>query len=137
MENEKKVITANEFRLTDLSGKVRAVLTATENGADLTFSDGQGNSQLKITSSDAGLSAISMYDKTGLEKIGISLDDKGTHVHLAGPGKQESYLFLKNSGACGLVLTDSDGKRRLEAKVGPDSEPDITIYPKSGDPKKL
>ncbi|WP_454802049.1 hypothetical protein [Mucilaginibacter phyllosphaerae] len=137
MENEKKVLIANELRLTDLSGKVRAMLTANENGADLIFCDKEGKNQLKITSSDAGLAAISIYDKTGLEKIGISLDDKGTHVHLAGPDKQESYLFLKNSGACGLVLTDSDGNRRLEAKVGPDAEPDITIYPKNGDPKKL
>jgi hypothetical protein len=78
-----------------------------------------------------------MYDKTGVEKIGISLDDKGTHVHLAGTGKQESYLFQKNSGDSGLVLTDSNGNRRLEAKVGPDAEPNITIYPKNGNLKKL
>jgi hypothetical protein len=137
MDNQKVIITANEFRLTDLKGKVRVVLTATENGAGFTFADEEGNSQLKVTSSDAGLSVISMYDKAGVEKIGISLDDEGTHVHLAGTGRQESYLFLKKSGASGLVLTDSIGNRRLEAKVGPDAEPDITIYPKNGDPKKL
>lgn len=137
MDNEKVIITANEFRLKDLSGKVRATLTATENGAGLTFIDEAGNSQLSITSSDAGISTISIYDKAGVEKIGISLDDKGTHVHLAGTDKQESYLFLKNSGASGLVLTDSDGNRRLEAKVGPDAEPDVTIFPKNGNPKKL
>jgi hypothetical protein len=137
MDDQKVIITANEFRLTDLKAKVRVVLTATENGARFTFADEEGNSQLKITSSDTGLSVISMYDKTGVEKIGISLDDKGTHVHLAGIGKQESYLFLKNSGASGLVLTDSNGNRRLEAKVGPDAEPDITIYPKNGNSKKL
>jgi len=137
MDDQKVIITANEFHLTDLKGKVRVVLTATENGAGFTFANEEGNSQLKIASSDDGLSVISMYDKAGVEKIGISLDDKGTHVHMTGTGKQESYLFLKNSGASGLVLTDSDGNRRLEAKVGPDAEPDITIYPKKGNPKKL
>jgi hypothetical protein len=137
MDNEKVIITANEFRLTELSGKVRATLTATDNGAGFTFANEEGNSQLSITSSDAGFSSIRIYDKAGVEKIGISLDDKGTHVHLAGTGKQESYLFLKNSGASGLVLTDSNGNRRLEAKVCTDAEPDITIYPKNGNPKKL
>jgi hypothetical protein len=111
---------------------VRVVLTATESGAGFTFVDEEGNSQLKITSSDAGLSVISMYDKAGGEKIGISLDDKGTHVHLAGTGKQESYLFLKNSGASELVLTDSNGNRRLEAKVCTDANLILPFIRKTG-----
>lgn len=137
MEKDKKIITANEFRLTDLNGNVRAILTARESGVDFIFADDKGNPQLKVTTRGNGLSALNMYDKSGQEKIGISVDDKGTHVHLAGKSKQESYLFLKNSGATGFVLTDEEGNRRLEAKVGPDSEPEICIYPLNGEPKKL
>lgn len=137
MNNDKKVITAHEFQLIDPNGNIRAVLTSSDSGADLVFSDTKGKSQLKLSTGEGGLSALNMYDIAGQEKISVSVDDKGTHVYLAGAGKQESYLFLKNSGASGLVLTDKEGNRRLEAKVGPDGKPDITIYPVNGEEKKL
>jgi len=136
MENDNKIITANGFQLVDSSGKVRALLTATENGVNLSFSDKTGKPQLKLATED-GLSEFTMYDETGKEKVGISLDDKGTHVHLAGAGKQETYLFLKNSGASGLVLTYTEGNRRIEAKLGPDGEPKVTIFPVNQEERSL
>jgi hypothetical protein len=138
MDNERIVLAAHEFQLIDSNGNIRVLLTTSDNGVvDLTFTTTKGKGLLKLSTSDDGLSSVNMYDDSGKEKVGIAVDDKGTHVHLAGEDKQESYLFLKNSGASGIVLTDRQGNRRLEAKVGPDAEPAITIYTLSGEVKKL
>lgn len=137
MDNDKKVISAHEFQLIGQDGNIRAALTSADGGTDLTFSGASGKPQLKLSATGDGLASLNMYDNDGREKISISVDDLGTHVHLAGTGKQESYLFLKNTGASGLVLTDRKGNRRLEAKVGLDAEPDITIYPVNDEEKKL
>lgn len=134
---ENKTVTANSFELVDEKGNIRAIFSALTNGVSLTFSDASGKTQLKMAADNAGLSSLSMYDTEGKEKVGISLDDQGTHVHLGGTDKQESYLFLKNSGASGLVMTDKNGERRLEAKVGPDGQPDVKIFTLNGETKEL
>jgi len=135
MKNEKKVIVANEFRLLDPNGNTRAVFSAAADSVDFAISNAKGIPQIKLSANDSGLSSFNLYDAEGQEKIEISVDDQGTHIHLAGEGKQESYLFLKNTGASGLVLTDKDGNRRVEAKVGSDLQPNFTVYPVDADPK--
>lgn len=115
MEAEKKIIIANEFRLNDAEGKTK----------------------ISISAGDNGQSAIRFYNDKGQEKIEISLDDQGTHIHLSGLDRQETYLFQKNSGATGLVLTDAAGERRLEVTVGPDSAPQVRVFPANGEAREL
>ena len=135
MENEVKVLSANVFQLLDSNGKVRALLSPTNEGVGLIISNAEGKEQIKLSADDNGAASLKLYDNTGEEKIELSVDDQGTHIHLAGAGKQETYLFLKKSGASGLVLTDKDGIRRMDVKIGPDAQPDIAIYPLTGEPK--
>jgi hypothetical protein len=135
MDEGKKVVSANEFRLLDANGNTRAVFSAGNNNVEFAVSSVKGTPQIKLLASDSGLSSFSLYDAGGNEKIEISVDVQGTHIHLAGEGKQESYLFLKNSGASGLVLTDREGNRRIEAKVGVNLQPEFTVYPINADPK--
>jgi hypothetical protein len=135
MDEGKKVVSANEFRLLDANGNTRAVFSAGEDSVEFAVSNVKGKPQIKLLANDSGLSSFNLYDAEGNEKIEISVDDQGTHIHLAGEGNQESYLFLKNTGASGLVLTDKEGNRRIEAKVGVDLQPELTVYPLNKDPK--
>lgn len=105
MDNQNRnVITANEIQLVDSKGRRSAVLAV----------------------DDLGFSALKLYDpSTQIVKVEISLDDKGSHCWMAGENKQQSYIFLKKTGASGLVLIDRDGVRRLEAMIDESTEPRV------------
>ena len=137
MDTHKKIVKANEFQLVDANGVVRALLTATDDGVSFTLSGTKGDSRIKLSAGNDGLSGLTILDDKGADKIEISLDDKGTHMHLAGEGKQESYIFLKNRGATGLVMTDRQGERRIAVTIGPDDKPHITIFPHDEASKSL
>ena len=137
MDTDKKIVTANEFQLVDANGAVRALLTAIDDGVSFTLSGTKGDARIKLSAGNDGLSGLTILDDKGADKIEISLDDKGTHMHLAGEGKQESYIFLKDSGATGLVMTDRQGERRIAVTIGPDDKPHITIFPHDEASKSL
>ncbi len=124
-------ITATEFKLVDASGNVRAVLGTTDEGSALSFFNSKGKLQLKMMVDEAGLSFLKMYNNTDQEnaKVDISLDDKGTHLLLAGEDRQESYLFLKNDGSTGVVLKNKNGERRAQVLLTSTDVPDVSIYP--------
>lgn len=137
-ESSKKIITANEFQLVDSAGKVRASLSATDEGVSLTMTGSQEKAHLKLMVDEAGMSFLKLYDASSTDpRVDISVDDKGTHLFLAGEGKQQSYLFLKKGGASGVVLIDREGQRRAQLMLSADGKPEVTIQPQSGGPKSL
>lgn len=137
MKDKKKIIIANEFRLEDQNGQLRALLSGTEKGTFFSLMDGGEKEVVKLSVEATGLSSLTFFDSSAKEKIQLSYDEKGMHIHLAGEGKQESYVFLKSNAASGFVLTDVDGNRRFQATMGPDSSPHVTIFPPGADPRDL
>lgn len=137
-ETPKKIVTANEFQLVDASGRLRASLTASADGVSLSMAGTEGKTHIKLMVDSAGLSFLKLFDSSSEEaKVDISLDDKGTHLFLAGDGKQQSYLFLKKGGASGVVLVDREGTRRAQLLLNADGEPNATLYPRQGPAKSL
>ena len=137
MKDKKKIIIANEFRLEDQNGQLRALLSGTEKETFFSLRDGGEKEVVKLSVEATGLSSLTFFDSSAKERIQLSLDEKGMHIHLAGEGKQESYIFLKSNAASGFVLTDVDGNRRFQATMGPDSNPHVTIFPPGADPRDL
>ena len=137
MKNKKKIIIANEFRLQDQNGQLRALLSGTEKGTNFSLMNGEKQEVVKLSVDSTGFSSLTFFDSSAKERIQLSLDDKGMHIHLAGEGKQESYIFLKTNAASGFVLTDVNGNRRFQATIGPDSNPQVTVFPSDSDSRDL
>ncbi|MFC5520780.1 hypothetical protein [Polaromonas jejuensis] len=130
ISGEHIVVKAHEIQLLDDSGQEQARLGATGNGVALTMGRAGSGPQLWLGADAGGDAALRLFDRdTGAKRVEISLDAKGTHVFLAGEGGQQSYLFLKNGGPTGVVLTDQAGKRRAQIMVDAAGKPDISTDP--------
>lgn len=138
MSNERKIISANEFQLVDAEGGVRASLSASDTGVAFSMLNANGRTNLQLMVDNSGFSALKLFDsETQAAKVDVSLDDKGSHLYLAGMGKQQSYLFLKNDGASGVVLMDKNGDRRVEVMLDPSGKPRVKIQPPGEDPREV
>lgn len=125
----KKIVTANEFQLVDAEGRVRGIFSAGESGVEFSMMDKNNKTNLKMMIDNEGLSFLKMFDaESETEKIDISVDSKGTHLFLAGEGKQQSYLFLKKDGASGVVLVDKAGSRKAQVLLSPEGVPNIATF---------
>ena len=72
---------------------------------------------------------MQIHDKEGASpRVDISVDAIGCHVLLASPAKQQSYLFLKDTGATGLVLTDAEGTRRAQFMLSPEGRAEVSVW---------
>lgn len=137
MARTKKIVVANEFRLTDQNGTLKALLSAGEQETIFSLKGDNQKDVIKLSVGSAGFSSLTFFDPADKERIQLGIDDQGIHIHLAGDGKQQSYIFLKSNAASGFVLTDVEGNRRVEAFIGPDSKPHVTIFPSGEEPKGL
>jgi len=128
------IVEAEEFRLLDSEGRLRARLGV--DGAScvsLSLHTAQGSLQVRLHTDDKGYSALQIHDPGGgSPRVDISVDSIGCHVLLASPAKQQSYLFLKGTGATGLVLTDALGERRAQFMVSPDGRAEVSVW---GEPR--
>ena len=73
--------------------------------------------ELSLDADGRGSVRLSNPSKTG-PTARLEIDDKGSHVKLERPGGASSYLFLNDEGGSGVVLLDSQGRRKL-AVVAP------------------
>jgi hypothetical protein len=101
-------VEAEEFRLLDSKGQLRARLGMDGDSVSLSLHGGQ------------------------VSKIDIRVDPLGCHVLLAGLTKQQSYLFLKNTGASGLVLTNAAGARQAHLTLSPEGRADLRVEKATG-----
>ncbi len=127
------IVEAEEFRLLDSKGTLRARLGL--EGAScvsLSLHTAQGTLQVRLHTDDQGCSAIQIHDGEGPPRVDISVDPIGCHVLLASPAKQQSYLFLKGTGATGLVLTDAVGARRAQFMLSPEGRADVSFWGAAG-----
>ena len=106
-----RIVEAEEFRLLDSEGRLRARLGF----------DGASSVSLQI------------HDIAGgAPRVDISVDAIGCHVLLANPARQQTYLFLKDSGATGLVLTDVVHERRAHFMLSPDGRVEVSVAGTAG-----
>jgi hypothetical protein len=122
-------VEAEEFRLVDSEGRLRARLGLDgDSCVSLSLHTAKGTLQVRLHTDDRGSSAVQILDTDGgSPRVDISVDPIGCHVLLASPGKQQSYLFLKATGATGLVLTDAAGERRAQFMLSPEGRTEIGV----------
>ncbi len=128
------IVEAEEFRLLDADGRLRARLGL--DGAScvsLSLHTAQGTLQVRLHTDDQGRSALQIQDTAGgPPRVDISVDAIGCHVLLGSPAKQQSYLFLKDTGATGLVLTDAAGERRAQFTLSPEGKAEVSVWGAAG-----
>jgi hypothetical protein len=129
-----RIVEAEEFRLLDADGRLRARLGL--DGAScvsLSLHTAQGSLQVRLHTDDQGRSALQIQDTAGgSPRVDISVDAIGCHVLLASPAKQQSYLFLKDTGATGLVLSDAVGERRAQFTLSPEGRAEVSVWGAAG-----
>jgi hypothetical protein len=126
-------VEAEEFRLLDSGGRLRARLGLDGDSVSLSLNGAQGTLQVRLQTDSQGNSALQIQDADGSSpRVDIRVDPLGCHVLLAGSGRQQSYLFLKNIGASGLVLTDAAGERRAQFMLSPDGGVEARVWGAAG-----
>jgi hypothetical protein len=129
-----RIVEAEEFRLLDADGRLRARLGL--DGAScvsLSLYTAQGTLQVRLHTDDQGRSALQIQDTAGgSPRVDISVDAIGCHVLLANPARQQSYLFLKDTGATGLVLSNAAGERRAQFILSPEGRAEVSVWGAAG-----
>lgn len=133
-----QALDVHQLRLLDEHGQVRATLGMDGEAVGLKFHNPAGAVTLKLTSEGSGFSALQLLDPASqTRRIEVSRDDKGTHFMLVGEQKQLGYLFLKNSGATGVVLIDASGARKVEVLLDPDGAAHASLWDQAGNKRSL
>jgi hypothetical protein len=133
--SQASIVEASEFRLLD-GWRMRARL-AMEGGAPVfALLDEAGRAALRSELDGKGRPRITLFsnEPTPRPIAVLEGDDKGAHVLFHGTGAQESYLFQKNDGTAGLVLTNSAGAHRAEVKLDASGIVDISLFDDTGKP---
>ena len=126
-------ISGTSFSLVDAAGRIRAKLSVVDGAPALVLLDEQNQTRLRVGLSAQGLPHVFLLGIPDAEPtLKIECDPLGGHVLLNNGGKQQSYLFLKNTGASGLVLFGANGQRQAELLVDPAGSPRWTLWDSSG-----
>jgi hypothetical protein len=113
--------TATAFRLVDEQGQVRAQLALESGAPTLAFFDTLGRPRLALNVTADGHPQVSLHDGVSAQpQLVIEADAAGGHVLLSGNGEQKTYLFLKATGATGLVFINAAGQRQAEWMLTPE-----------------
>jgi len=122
---EKRVVEAEEFRLIDKKGHVRAVFGTTENS---------------VTGKAAG---ISLMDPVGNERAWIGVNDDGEAVLCfydstdAVDAIKPRIMLISESNGAAILIMDTDGKTLLRLRVLREGGEILLYSPLSRKPKKV
>lgn len=112
---------AGAFRLVDELGRVRARLGLDGAAPSLVLYDEQQRPRLQLSVAVGGSPRVQLFDGVNAQpQLAIEGDAAGSHVLLAGAGQQKTYLFLKSTGASGLVMINAAGARQAECVLTPE-----------------
>jgi hypothetical protein len=126
-------ILATSFSLTDAAGRVYAKLSLVDGAPAFVLFDEQNRARLRVGLTAAGLPHLYLHGVPNAEPtLKIECDPLGGHVLLNNGGAQQSYLFLKNTGASGLVLFGANGQRQAELLIDPAAAPRWTLWNSTG-----
>jgi hypothetical protein len=105
---------AHQFVLRDSSGRVRAALGTTPDGAvGLSLDDANGRTRITLDVEGNGSPGLDLYDQDGKRRAIIALGEQGTP---------------------GVGLYDAGGKLRASLDVPAANNPGLTFYKESGKP---
>ncbi len=120
-----------------LDGERTRARLAMEGGAPvLALLDEAGRPALRSELDGKGRPRITLFSNEPVARPIAVLegDEKGAHVLFHGAGAQQSYLFQKNDGTSGLVLTGAGGAHRAEVKLDASGTVDISLFDDGGKP---
>ncbi len=129
-----RAVIAQEFRLIDAQGNMRASLAMRpDGGPGLVFADKQGKSRAAIGLSD-DQSFLALYDTEGHARLRVTLlNDGSVGLTLQDKNqKQRSALRLQADGSPVMTLNDAEGKNRAALATESDGNPALTLSNKEG-----
>lgn len=109
------IISAEEFRLNDSSGRTRLLMTLIRDKPRLFMLDSEGEYRLEMGLGDAGEPHIWLRDANGSAKVQVALTGKGLPAFTLADqkGRERAVLALSQSGEPTMILRDSNGKDRV------------------------
>ncbi len=130
------VVTANEFRLVDEAGTLRASLNFDESGTvGLQILDGDEVAQIQLFVSDAqGVAGISLADERGVGRLDLFIGDQGEPAVLLFDQRAtiRSRYALNAIGVPGLFLHDIGGAERSIFGQSDDGSGSIAMFERNG-----
>lgn len=124
---------ASVFRLVDEKGQMRASLGLVDGQPQLVLHDTAQRPRLVVSLGDKGNPQVALHDGVNaLPNLVIESDAKGSHVLLRASDERQTYVFLKNAGASGLVLVGERGLRQADFLLGPDGFANWTLWNPDG-----
>ena len=115
-----------ELHIVDAQGRPRLVLSATSGTPSISLLHSDGSKQASVALDAAGLASIVLGNPNpAYPTAKLEVDAKGTHLKMDHPSGATCYAFVNNSATCGLVMEDTQRKRRIEALVPPEGEATI------------
>ena len=134
--SEPGTLSLQTLQIVDAQGRPRLVLSAANGAPSITLLHSDGTAQATVALSDSGLPSVELRNPTpDHPALRLEVDDKGTHLKLDHPSGSTAYLFVNNGATCGLVMTDAQGQRRLDAKVPASGEAFIHLLDEAGKPQ--
>lgn len=117
-KREGYVVEAQEFRLKDKAGNVRSKLCLGDDGEPLLqFMDKSGAPRMELTMVN-GLPSLSMFDKKGLSKVDLCLDERGTpRLCLDSEGSRFHVSFDEKGYS--EILFEKDAIGMFDVTLGP------------------
>src|SRR5436309_10393503 len=114
-EFENQIVTAQQFRLTDKSGRLRAVLGLEDGEPSLSLYDAQEELRLWVGIGEDGEPGVVFYDKMGIARASLGLGEEGDPgIHLLDKDENlRAVLSLESNGEPGLDLLDRNEKDRI------------------------
>jgi|SRR5215469_4825979 len=104
---------AQQFILRDSSGKLRAAMGVTSDGAvGINLDDGGGHTRLTIDLDTSGNPGVDLYDQGGLRRVTVALGSTGEPgIGLYGPnGHLRASLDVPKAQTPGLAFYHDNGK---------------------------
>lgn len=118
-----RTVEAEEFRLEDKEGRLRASLRMTPEGSPaLTLHDEEGSARLVMGIGSEGSPSVEIFDRGGKVRASLGLDPAGSSRLLLSDrdGRPRASLALGTSGMPILGFVDENGRCRLELTLRSD-----------------
>jgi len=115
-----RVVEAEEFRLVDESGELRAMLKLVEGKPVLDFYDEKGVLRAVLGMVVEGLPGLGLYDENGKIRVGLGVGEAGPSIGIYDENEHtRNALYMQKDGQH-LVLVDENGAVRAFLSVTQD-----------------
>jgi hypothetical protein len=104
-----KIIQANKFILEDENGKLRAMLSADQNGPGLSLTDENGKVRALLNVRKDG-PGLGLLDENGKSRVILSAGAQGTALCLKDENGKLRVALSVSGDEVGLLLRDENGK---------------------------